>query len=202
MSRIKSVIGLTPGALVSAVIVGLALGPETVIRRVDDALAASWRALGDRLANRELDAIDRQLDRERQETGRIEALRDGLAARLLPLVSRRDEAARVAEGRPPRGADSERERARLEAAITLLRSAVARADHVLDGARNDLREREDELIVLRAAADARQMDRALAGPVGAPSLWDVRVARARDFLRTTPSDGEPRGTRFELSILP
>jgi hypothetical protein len=202
MSRIKSVFGVAPAALVSAVVVGLALGPETVIRRVDDALAASWRALGDGFANRELDAIARQLDRERQDTGRIEALRDGLAARLRSLVARRDEAARVAEGRPPRGADSERERARLEAAITLLRAAVARADRVLDRAGSDLREREGELIVLRAAADARQMERALAGPVGDPSLWDVRVARARDFLRTTPSDGEPRGTRLELSILP
>jgi hypothetical protein len=202
MSRIKSLIGLAPGALVSMLVVGLVLGPETVIRRVDDALAASWHALGDRLAKRELDAIARQLDRERQETERIEALRDGLAARLLPLVVRRDEAARVAEGRPQRGADSEREWAHLEAAITLLRAAVARADRVLDGARNDLREREGELILLRAAADARQMDRALAGPVGDPSLWDGRVARARDFLRTTSSDGEPRGTCLELSILP
>jgi hypothetical protein len=202
MSRIKSVIGLAPGALVSAIVVGLALGPETVIRRVDDALAASWRALGDRLANRELDAIARQLDRERQDTGRIEALRAGLEASLRPLVARRARTARMADGRPMRGADSERERARLEAAITLLRSAVARADRVLDGAWNDLREREGELIVLRAAADARQIDRALAGPVGDPSLWDVRVARARAFLRTTPSDGESRGTRLVLSILP
>jgi hypothetical protein len=202
MSRIKSVIGLAPGALVSAVVVGLALGPETVMRRVDDALAASWRALGDRLANRELDAIARQLDRERQDAERIGALRDGLAARLRPLVARRDEAARVEEGRPPCGADSEHGRARLEAAITLLRSAVARTDRVLDDVRNDLRERAGELIVLRAAADARQMDRALAGPVGDPSLREIRFARARDFLRTTPSDGEPEGTRLELSILP
>ena len=142
MSRIKSVFGVAPAALVSAVVVGLALGPETVIRRVDEALAASWRALGDCLASRELDAISRQLDRERQDAARIEVLRNGL------------------------------------------------------------REREGELLVLRAAADARQMDRALAGPVGDPSLWDVRVAGARGFLRTTPSDNEPRGTRLELSILP
>jgi hypothetical protein len=202
MSRIKSVIGVAPAALVSAIVVALALGPETMMRRVDDALAASWRALGDHLANRELDAIVRQLDRERHDMGRIEALRDDLAARLAPLVARRDEAARVAEDGPPRGADSERERARLEGAITLLKAAVARADCVLDGARNDLREREDELIVLRAAADARQMERELARPVGDPSLWDARVTRARDFLRTTSSDGEPRGRRLELSILP
>jgi hypothetical protein len=202
MSYIKSKIGLASKALALVIVVGLALGPETVIRRADDALAASWRALGDHLASRQLDAIARQLDRERQDTGRIEALRDGLAATLRPLEVRRDGVARVSKGRPPRGADSERERARLEAAITLVRLAVARADRVLDGARNDLREREGELIMLRAAADARQMDRALAGPVGDPSLWDVRVACARDLLRTTPSDGEPQVTRLELSILP
>jgi hypothetical protein len=195
-------IGLASNALALVIVVGLALGPETVIRRVDDALAASWRAQGDRLANRELDALARQLDRERQDTVRIETLRDGLAASLRPLVARRDEVARIAHGRPRRGADSEREQARLEAAITVVRSAVARADRELDGARNELRERESELIVLRAAADARQMDRALAGPVGDPSLWDARIARARDFLRTTPSEGETRGTGLELSILP
>jgi hypothetical protein len=199
---IKSIIGLASKALVVVITVGLALGPEMVIRNVDDALAALWRGLGDRLANRELDAMARQLDHEREDAVRIEALRDGLAACLRPLVARCDEAARMAEGRPPRGADSERERAHLEAAITMIGSAVARADRVLDRAWNDLREREGELIVLRAAADARQMDRALAGPVGDPSLWDVRVARVRDFLRTTPSDGEPQGTRLELSILP
>jgi hypothetical protein len=202
MSCIKSIIGLALKALALVIVVGLALGPETVIKRVDDALAASWRGLGDRLANRELDAIARQLDRERQDTARIEALRDGLAASLRPLVARRDEVVRMADGSPPREADSEREWARLEAAMTLLRSAVARADRVLDGARNDLREREGGLLVLRAVADARQIDQALARPIGDPSLWDVRVARARDFLRTTPSDGEPQGTRLEVSILP
>jgi hypothetical protein len=191
MSRIKSVFGLAPAALVSAVVVGLALGPETVIRRVDEALAASWRALGDCLASRELDAISRQLDRERQDAARIEVLRNGLAASLRPLVARRKAAAWLAGGSPPREADSEREWARLEAAITLLRSAVARADRVLDGARNDLREREGELLVLRAAADARQMDRALAGRIGDPSLWDVRIARVVDFLRTTDADCDP-----------
>jgi hypothetical protein len=202
MSCIKSMIGLASNALALVIVVGLAFGPEMVMRRVDNALATSWRGLGDRLVNRELDAMARQLDRERQDTARIETLRDGLAACLRPLVARRDEAARVAEGRRPRGVDSESERARLKAAVTLLGSAVARADRVLDGARNDLREREGELIVLRAAADARQMDRALAGRVGDSSLWDIRVARARDFLRATPSDGEPQGTRLELSILP
>jgi hypothetical protein len=202
MSCIKSIIGLGSKALALVIVVGLALGPETVIRRVDDALAASWRGLGDRLANRELDAIARQLDRERQDTARIEALRAGVAANLRPLVARRDETARSAYGRPPRGADSERERARLDAAITLLRAAVARADRVLDWARNDLRKREGELIALRAAADAQKMDRTLAGPVGDPSLWDARIARARDFLRTIPSDGETQGTGLELSILP
>jgi hypothetical protein len=202
MSRIKSVIGRATWALVSAAVFGLTVGPEAVMRRVDDVLATSWRALGDRLVDRELNAIARQLDREEQRAGQIEALRDALTARLVSLAARREVSAQVEEGHPPRGDDSERERVCLDAAITSLRSAVARADCVLIGARKRLGERESELIVLRAASDARQMNRALDGPIDDESMWGVRVARARDFLRTPNADGEQRGIRLEASVLP
>src|SRR5262249_19185680 len=153
MSRLKSVIGLAPRALALAVVVGLALGPGAVMRRVDEALAASWQALGDGLADRELNAIAQQIDRDRKDTGSIGARREGPSPHLLPLLARRERlAAGVEEGRPPLGTDAGHELARLDASVALLRSAIARADRVLDRARGDLRRREVELIALRAEA--------------------------------------------------
>jgi hypothetical protein len=117
-------------------------------------------------------------------------------------VCREGVAAQVDETSSPHGVSSRRELARLDAAIALLRSAVARADRVLDGARADLRDREGDLILLRAAADASRMDRLLAGTVGDPSLWYTRIARAREFLRSTLPNGEERETGLEMSGSP
>ncbi len=194
MSRIKWAIRLLSIAMASAILVGLTLEPRMVARRWDDALFASWRALGDRLASRELDAIARQLDREREDAGRIGTLRDDLDARLRSLVARRATAAeRADEPRPSRGDGPGRELARIDSAIVLLESAVARADAALSEARRDLREREAELIALEAAADASRMDRQLAEADGDRSSWSVRLARARDVLRTTHPAGGRSG---------
>jgi hypothetical protein len=203
VSRIKSVIGLASRALAVMIVIGLAATPEAVVQKLDGALSASWRALGDRLANHELNAIARQLDRERQDAERIEALRDGLAADLRSLGVRREcVASRVSDEARPRGDHPERELAHLDAAIALIRSAVARTDRVLDEAHRDLSERDCELIALRAAADVSRIDRALARPVGDPSLWSVRVARVRDVLRTTLPESAERGSHLRVSGLP
>jgi hypothetical protein len=170
---------------------GFALGPDLVMRRVDEAVSTSWQTLGDYLAERELDSIARQLDHGRQGTEQIEALRDELAARLLSLEAGRERvAAGVREGSPPRDLELELELAGLNDAINLLHSVVARADRGLDRSRKELREREGVLTVLRATADVRRMERALSEPVSDPSRWNVRVARARDFLRTTLPDDQ------------
>jgi hypothetical protein len=202
-SHTRPVIGPVLTGFVLAIVVVLVFEPETVSRRVDEALAAFWRTLDDCLTNRELDEIARQIDRDRQDVGRISALRDSLVARLLSLEPRRERAAAwMREGDPLRGADSERELFHLDAAIALLRSAVARADGVLNRARGDLRECESELIALRAAADTSRMDRELTGPVGDPSRWHARAARARGLLQATPPSSKERATHPELSRFP
>src|SRR5262249_38635757 len=129
-------------------------------------------------------------------------LRNELAVRLGSLEALRERVAAREEGGATRGADSGRELARLDTAIALTESAVARADRVLEGVHGGLREREGELMALRAAADARRMDRALAGPVGDPTLWAAQVARARDLLRTTLPDAQEQVTQLEQSGLP
>jgi hypothetical protein len=204
MSRIKSVIGLVSRAMaLVVVVVGLAVGPEAVMVRVEKALSASEKVLSDRLANRKLHAIARQLDAERQNVERIVGLRDGLGGRLLVLEANREQvAARLAEGGPPHRAESERELARLDDAIAQLSAVIARADQLLESARSDLHERESELIALRAVADARHVDRALAGFVGDPSPSYVRVTRARDLRSTTLPDGAERGERPGSSCVP
>ena len=130
MARIKPVICLALRAIVPLIVVGLVLGPETIGMRVDEALSVAWRALGDQLANRELDAIARQLDRERRDAERIGAARDGLSARLRSLEAFRDcVATDVGEQYPPPGADSEHVVPRLDTAIAMLRSARTRSPH-------------------------------------------------------------------------
>src|ERR1700679_2406941 len=102
MSRFYSAIKLASAALASVIVSGMAFGPETVSRRLDEAFAASWRTMGDHLASRELTALTRQLDRERQDFERIGALRDDLDASLQSLaVRRRCVTARVDEKPPP-----------------------------------------------------------------------------------------------------
>ncbi len=146
MSRVKSVIELASAALALAIVIGIAVGPETVSKRIDEALAASWRTVGDHLANRELAAIASQLDRERHDFERIGALHNELDASLQSLrVRRRCVAARLDEKPPPAKGSSQRELAHVDAAIALLRSAVARADSVLDEERDSLGEREAAL---------------------------------------------------------
>ena len=198
MSRVKSAISLASSTLALAVVIEVALGPETLIRKADEALFVSWRTLGDHFVNRELDALARQLERKRLGAARIGALRDSLAARLMSLETCRDRMAEQVEERDrPRGTDPDRGLAHLNAAIALLRSAVARTDRVQNEARTGLSERESELIALRAAAEVRCLDRALEGPAGDPSLWYVRVARARDFLQMTVPGYQERVTHLE-----
>ena len=74
MSRIKSIIGQGSTALGLVIVVGATFGPSTVVRRAEEVAFASWRALGDQLANHELSAISEQLDRERQDAETIGAL--------------------------------------------------------------------------------------------------------------------------------
>ncbi len=195
MSRIKWAFRPVPMVLASAIVVGLAFEPRMLARRWDDALFASWRALGELVASRELDAIGRQFERDREEVERIETLRDDLDVRRRSLAARRAMAAdRAAETRSPHPDGGERELARIDSAIALLDSAVARADAALAEVRRDLREHEAELIALEASADAIRLDRQLAGALGDRTSWPARLARARDVLRTMPPDGgEPAG---------
>jgi hypothetical protein len=183
MSVIKRMIRLAWALLGLVSIVALAIGPDFASRTVDEALHAWWRTLGDQLTNRELNAIARQLDQELHSAERIETLRDGLAERLQSLGLQRDcRDAILGEGCRSGEASVKRELAHLDAAIVLLRSTLARADLALGAARRDLREREAELTGLQVAAEVSRMDRALAGPIGDPSLWRVRVARAGELV--------------------
>jgi chromosome segregation ATPase len=203
MSRIKLVIELVSVAVTSLIFAWLALGPETVTRKLDDALSASWRALGDRLATRELDGIARELDRERQDFELIGTLRDRLIARLQSLDIRREcLRVQVDEQTAARGAGPDRELAHVDAAMARLRSAIARADSTLEATRRSLREHETELIALRAAADTSRMDRVLSVPLSDPSLWNDRIDRIGEYLRTTPSFDVERETRPILTGRP
>jgi hypothetical protein len=200
MSGFKSALARAPLTLTVVIVAGLALRPESVISNVDETLYVWWRGLGDGLANRALDALARQIDRERQNADKIGTLRDDLVERLRSLGLRRDcVASRVNEGGLPREAGTERELVHLESAIGLLGSAIERADGALDAVGRDLDEREGELISLQAAAEARRMDHALAGPIGDLSMWYIRAARARALLRPAPSSGEERHARLKLS---
>jgi hypothetical protein len=188
MARIKLVICPALRAIALMIVVGLVLGPETIRMKVEEAMSAAWRALGDQLANRELDAIAQQLDRERRDAQRIEVARDGLSTRLRSLEAFREcVATQVGERCPPLGANSEPELDRLDTGIAMLSWASARAARVLDEARESIRRREGELISLQAAADARRMNQVLVRSVGDPSLWSDRVACTREFLRSDRS---------------
>jgi hypothetical protein len=190
MARIKSVTCLASRALGLMIIVGLVLGPETIRTRAEEALSAAWRALGDQLANRELDAIAQQLERERQDAERIGVVRDRLSARLRSLGAFREcVITHVGEPCSAVGTDSERELASLDNAISLLTLATERADRILDGARNNLRKRGGELIALQAASDAQRMHQVLGRLVGDPSSWSIRVARARALLHSDSLPG-------------
>ena len=187
MSRVKLVIELVSMAVASMIFAGLALGPETVTRKLDHALSASWRALGDRVAARELDAIARDLDCERRDFEHIGTVRDELLAHLQSLALRRQcVGAQMDEQSEPRGAGPERELALMDAAIARLRSALARADSVLDATRRNLREHETELIARRAAAVASRTDRVLSAPASDSSHRTDHIDRADDLLRETP----------------
>jgi hypothetical protein len=191
MSRIKSALVKASSVLALAVALGAAPWPQLVTGRVDEALSACWRAAGDRLADRELDAIARQLVRDRQDVEHLEALRGRLAEHRRALAEHRR--LLIAPGAEP---------ARLDAALARLDSTSGRADRLLDRVRGDIRAREGELIALRAAVDACRVDRELAAPFGNPSSWFTRVARVRQYLRPGPSESDEPGTQAELSALP
>ena len=202
MSRIKLVIELASMALASVIVAGLALGPETVTRKLDNALRASWRALGDHLASRELDAIARELDRERQNFEHIGALRDEIVAHLQSLSVRREcVRAQMEEQRQPRGDGPARASPRRRGDRSPQGGARC-ADFALEAARRKLREHETALITVRAAADTSRMNRVLTLPVSDPSVWNERIDRIDEFLRTTSSHDCERNTRPKLTGLP
>ena len=197
-SRFISLVGHTSMALGLAILLGLFVGPRTVMRRAEEAAFASWRALGDALANRELGEISEQLDRDRQDADLLRSLRDSLWARLQSLAMQRERVVVELRTRGHRLAcDSDCELPRLDAAIALVNSAIARADRALDRAREDLRGREVELITLQAETDLNRANLMLAKPIGDPMLWSSRIARVRDLLGTPLDDRDLRRTTLE-----
>jgi hypothetical protein len=201
MSRIVSRVGRASPALALVIAVGAAFGPLTVLRRAEDAAFASWRAMGDQLANHELNAISEQLDRDRQDAEFVRGMRDGLWGRLQSLETQRERAVVDLKIRGRRLAcDSDHELSSLDAAIAQVQSATARADRLLDQAREDLRNREIELVTLKAEADLNRANLVLARPIGDPALWSARVARARDLLGTPLDDRDERGSTLESPV--
>ncbi len=197
-SRIKSLVGHASMAIGLAIFLGAFIGPRVVTRQAEEAVVAFWRAMGDQLADYELSAISGQLDRERQAAENVRGLRDGLWARLQSLERERDCAVVELRARGPRLAcDSDDELSGLDAAIDLVKSAIARADRALDGARADLHNREVELITLQAAADLNRANLVLAKPIGDPALLSSRVALVRDLLGTPLEDRDLRRTALE-----
>jgi hypothetical protein len=159
--------------------------------------------LGDQLANRELGAIARQLESDRQYEDLIGTLRSGPEERLQSLVLHREcLCALLDQGcRSPQAA-AERELAHLDAAIELLKSALARADFALSEAQRDRRERERELTALQSEADVNRLGRALAGPSGDLPPWRVRVCSASDLVRASHAEAESQQAQLALSALP
>ena len=187
--QVRSRAGIKATAL--ALIVVLAIGPYNAIRRADEAVFVMWRAFGDQLAYRELNAMARELEAERSDEELIRAARDDLKGRLLSLEAQREVlAAEALDLEPQLLTVAKRKLAGLDTAIALLSRAASRADHSLDIARDSRREREIELISLQAAADVRRMERALARPIADAPSWSAQIARTRDFLGTSFPDGE------------
>jgi hypothetical protein len=198
MFRVKSLVAQTSMALGLAILLGVFVGPSALMRKAEDGAFACWRALGDQLANYELCVISGQLDRERQDAEFVRGLRDGLWARLQSLETQRERAVVELEVRGPRLAcDSDDELSRLDEAIDLVKSAIARADRALDEAGEDLRNREAELITLQAEADLNRANVALAKPIGDPVLWYSRVMRVRDLIGTPLEDRDLRRTALK-----
>jgi hypothetical protein len=185
-------------ALVAAL--GLVIGPQTLTTRLEGTAFALWHALGDQLAGCELDAIARQLDRDRLIAERIEFARDRLSARLRSLEAFRACLDTLQNGRcPSLGADSDPELASLDAAIAMLKSTGARASRVLDSVHESVHRRESELLALEAAADVRQVSELLARSTGNTSSWSDAVARAREILGIAVPDSQDWHTPQELS---
>jgi hypothetical protein len=198
ISRLNSLAGHASIAIGSAILLGAFIGPRAVMRQAEEAAFTCWRALGDQLADYELGAISGQLDRERQDTEFVRGLRDGLWARLQSLERQRECVVVELKARGPRLAcDSDCELIRLDAAIDLVKAAIARADGALEGARADLRDREVELITLQAEADLNRANLALARPVGDPVQWSSRITRARDLLGSPLEDRALRRPALE-----
>jgi hypothetical protein len=195
-ARIKSLMCLALKGVALTTVVWLVVGSEAMWTRAEESVSAAWRALSDQLAKAEIDAITRQLARERRNAERIEAARDGISARLSSLEAFRECLGPCScERCSALGADSENESAGLEHAIAMLDSASARASRMLAVLREDLRRHEGELLALQAAADTSRMNQMLAGAGGDPSSWSDRVARTREFLRIALPAG---GARHDL----
>ncbi len=189
-SRVISLVGNTSMALGLAILLGLFVGPRTVMRRAEEAAFASWRALGNALANRELGEISEQLDRDREDAELLRSMRDSLWARLQSLAIQRERVVVELKTRGPRLAcDSDCELPRLDAAIALVNSAIARADRAAGRDQRKSRGREVELITLQAEADINRANLAFARPIGDPALWSSRVARMRDLLGSPLENG-------------
>jgi hypothetical protein len=182
-------------ALLSTALVLAFIRPEPLLRSIDEVLAASWRALGDHLARRKLEVIAQRVDRDRQAAEVVAALRNDISAHLSSVERDRKQIAADAklDCLLP-GLDTKRALARLDATIAMFRSALARADRVLDRAASDLRDRENELILLRAAVVADQIDRELTEAEDELSAWNGCVACGRVFGGASVwDDNEPNG---------
>jgi hypothetical protein len=203
MSRIKSLAAPALKMLAVLIATAAAVGLLAVNERVEEAVFAAWRAVGDQLAKRELTAIAQQLDLERQDAAKIQDSRDSIAIRLIVLEAQRELVAAESQESGSRYRDGRaHELAVLDRAISVLRSTANRADCVLRGANDDLRARRIELSALQSDDDARRMNEALERPIGDPALWSSRVARARVIIGPVSADHADRYTALNSASAP
>jgi hypothetical protein len=191
MSLLRAPGRLASGSAVVVVAAGLIIGPEAISRTAEEAAEATWKAVGRMLVRSEMAAMARQIDRDLAKLSDAQALRDALALNLRALEVRRrvneirseEGPAYVGQGDAPgdqsdhhsdrfRGADPGPPQ--LDDAIAALTSAVVQADRQIGEARTLLLGREDDLLALRAQAEARRAYHQLGNLEGDRSRWEER----------------------------
>lgn len=204
----------------AAGVVCLAVGPETIGKRIETSLVAGWKSLGRALADRDLANRTSDFNGARADLQRVQAQRDALAIRLGTIEMRRKAANarsekehelferismlldRLPEGNDrtalqreaawhqQRNLDANREIAQLDAATAALADEIAQVDRSLQTAHDRLHLRESELVLLRAADEARQLRQQLADIRDPSTRWNTITQADR-----TEEPLEPFGSR-------
>ncbi len=195
-------------------VLGLAIGPEFVFRRLAESLVAIRKSVGDAMIRHDIASLSRQLAEERDLVSRMRTRRNALVTRVqdLKLRSFPHRVEGPGPGRRGRsvfitgglcdGGEHEQESDRdlpqrfpnegaapwADDALASIAPEMKRVNEQIETVERALRVKERELFVLETTTEARRIRRELAGS-GEPLSWSARVGRLSEFMQ--PIDVTP-----------